>query len=286
VRHGIPVLLIALYLVELGNSALFYLPHKEEADRNVFLAHLDDTKQVADFLRHQPAPVRAWTNTEDVAFNFGDWYGIDLLNGYEPSMPFNFFQIEAHTLLGRELYGARYTVSRKALFADQKEIFRDSNGLAVWENPAVLPRVWSVHNTVRVKDAGDARARLQDVNFDLRHRTFLYAEPPALDECDGDEVQSFSRGINWSTAVVTMKCRGMVVMSENDAPGWIALVDGRRTPVYDAYTTLRGVVVDAGKHTVQTLYRPLSVEAGAIATLAAFLGAFVLWLAPLRGTRE
>jgi len=67
-------------------------------------------------------------------------------------------------------------------------------------------------------------------------------------------------------------------MSENYAPGWIALVDGRRMPIYDAYTVLRGVVVGPGKHTLEMRYRPLSVEAGAIATLLAFVGALILWI--------
>ena len=284
--HGIPILIVALYLVELGNSALFYLPNKEEAARNVYLSRLDDTKQVADFLRRQPAPVRVWTNMEDVPFNFGDWYGIDALDGFEPSMPFDFYQIEAHTLRGRRIFAAAYTVSRKPLFADQKEVFRDENGLAVYENPDVMPRVWTVHDAVTVKDPVDARRHLQDEAFDVAKRTFSYDASPAMDQCDGDEVRSFVRGINRTTAVVAMKCRGIVVTSENNAPGWIALVDGREAPVYSAYTTLRGVVVGPGTHTVETRYRPLSVFAGAAATLLSFLGAFILLLAPLWGRRS
>lgn len=285
--RGIPALLIALYLMELGNSALFYLPNKEEADRNVFLSPLDDTKQVAGFLLRQPAPIRVWVNGADVPFNFGDWYGIDTLFGYAPSVPANYYRIESYTLRGRRIYAAAYSVSRKPLFADQKEVFRDSNGLAVYENPDVLPRVRTVHDAVRVRDAADARRHLQDAAFDIGKRTFSYAEPPTMEQCDGDEVQSSSRGINWSSALVTMKCKGMVVTSENNAPGWIALVDGRRTPVYDAYTTLQGVVVGAGTHTVEMRYLPLSVQAGAVATLLAFAGAFALWLAPIgRSTRS
>ncbi len=79
-----------------------------------------------------------------------------------------------------------------------------------------------------------------------------------------------------------MKCRGMVITSENNAPGWIARVDGRETPVYDAYTTLQGVIVGPGTHTIEMRYRPMSVISGAIATLLAFIGAFVLWLFPNR----
>jgi hypothetical protein len=281
-RRAIPVLIIALYLVELGNSALFYLPNKEETDRNVYLTPMDDTKQVADFLRHQPAPIRVWTNREDVPFNFGDWYGIEELFGYTPSVPANYYRIEPYTLRGRQIYSSAYTVGRKPVFPDQKEIFRSSTGIAVYQNPDVMPRVWTVHNAIRVRNAADARRQLQDPAFDIRTRTFSYAAPPATDQameqCDGDEIRNSSRGANWSTAVVSMKCRGMVVTSENNAPGWIASVDGRETPIYDAYTALQGVIVGPGTHTVEMRYRPISVIAGAIATLLAFIGAFILWL--------
>jgi len=277
VRKGIPILIVALYLVEIGNGAFLYLPNKEEANRNVYLSHLDDTKQVAEFLRHQPAPVRAWTSGDDVPFNFGDWYGIDTLFGYAPGVPSSYYRIEAYTLRGRQIFATAYTVSRKPLFADQKEVFRDSNGLAVYENPDVQPRVWTVHDAVQVRDANDARRHLQDPAFDIRTRTFSYSRPPALEQCSGDEVKSSTRGTNWSTAVVEMKCKGIVVTSENNAPGWTASLDGHSTPVYDAYTTLQGVVVGPGPHKIELRYRPLSVQAGATATALAFLGAFVLW---------
>ncbi len=278
--YGIPLLIVGLYLVELGNSAMFYLPNKEEAARNIYLKHFDATKQVADFLRKQPAPVRLWMNVEDVPFNFGDWYGMDVLNGFVPSIPLHVEQLEIHSERGRALYGAAYTIARKPVFPDQKEVFRDANGLAVYENADVLPRAWTVHRAVIVKDFVDARRYLQDPTFDIRQQTFVYGVPPAMDLCDGDTVQSFRRGINWAITEVAMKCRGLVVMSENNAPGWIAKVDGEPTPIYEAYTTLRGVIAGPGTHKIEMFYRPLSVMAGAVSTAAAFIGAFLLWMIP------
>ena len=56
----------------------------------------------------------------------------------------------------------------------------------------------------------------------------------------------------------------MLIESENNAPGWIARVDGTQTPIYEAYTTLRGVVVGPGKHKIEMRYRPLSVVAPSV----------------------
>jgi uncharacterized membrane protein YfhO len=99
-----------------------------------------------------------------------------------------------------------------------------------------------------------------------------------MEQCEGDTVRHFERNVDSTVTIVDMKCRGMVVMSERDAPGWKAWVDGRPAPIYDAYTLLRGVVVGQGTHRVETRYRPVSVVAGAFATVAAFVGALVLWV--------
>jgi len=285
-RIGILILIMTLYLVEIGNVSGYDWAHAEEKDRNVYTQHYAETRQVVEFLQRQPAPLRVWVNSDDVPFNFGDWYGMDTMLGYTASMPFNFYQAEPHTARTRMLYGAAYTISKKPLFEGQQEVFRGDNGLAVYKSPSVLPRVWTVHEGVQVKDPMDMRRHLQDPGFELQKKTFGYEPPPPMEQCDGDVVQSFSRGINQAKATVEMKCRGMVVMSENNAPGWIATVDGKPSPIYDAYTTLRGVVAGPGKHTIETRYRPLSVIAGAATTLAALLGALALCIVPRLGARR
>jgi hypothetical protein len=276
--YGFLALIGGLYLVEIGNVSLYALANKEEKDRRVYLKNYAATEAVAKFLRKQPGPIRVDVNDADVPFNFGDWYGIDTVSGYAASLPEAFNELEAHTPRAKMLLGANYALSKKPTMEGQEEVFRDDNGLIVFKNPNVLPRVWVVHEAVRIKDAKEARRNLQDPGFDLGKKTFGYAAPPALERCDGDVVRSFERDVEATTAIVDMNCRGMVVMSESDAPGWKALVDGKPVPIYDAYTMLRGVVVGPGTHKIETRYRPLSVTAGALATLSAFLGALALWI--------
>jgi hypothetical protein len=273
IRWGVPALLIGLYLVELGNVSLYALPNKEEKNRSIYLKGFSETKSVAEFLRRQPAPLRVEVNGDDVSINFGDWYGIDTSNGYAASLPATFQDLEIFTPRTKSLYGVNYTLSRKPTMDGQQEVFRDDNGLIVYKNPNALPRIWTVHQAIRVRDPQDVRAHLQDPAFDLAKKTFGYAAPPSLEWCDGDSVKSYSRGINSTTARVEMKCRGMVVQSENMAPGWVAFVDGKKTPIYEAYGALRGVVVDAGSHKLELRYRPLSVTIGALATLLTFAAA-------------
>jgi uncharacterized membrane protein YfhO len=121
---------------------------------------------------------------------------------------------------------------------------------------------------------------MQDANFDLRNKTFGYYASPPMERCEGDAIRSFARDTNSTKATVEMKCRGMVVESENYAPGWVATVDGNPAPIYEAYTALRAVVVGAGVHRIEMSYRPWSVIGGGVGTLSAFLGALCLWVIP------
>ena len=61
---------------------------------------------------------------------------------------------------------------------------------------------------------------------------------------------------------------GHLVVADSDAPGWAALVDGVPAPIRRANMLFRAVPVPAGRHVVEMRYRPLSVPAGAVASLA------------------
>ena len=279
-RAWLAAMTVGLYVLEIGNHSLYYVPRRDDKNLKVYLERFDDTREVADFLKRQPAPVRADVGRAEVEFNFGDWYGIDAMEAILPSLPANLYNLGFTSERTRLLYGTNYAVANKPTMEGEQEVFRDSHGLIVYKNPLALPRVWTVHDAVQAKNPEDAARMMQDSNFDLKTRTFGYGAPPSMDKCDGDTVQYFSRGANSSTTIVDMKCKGLVVESENDAPGWIARVDGREIPIYAAYTTLRGVVVGPGRHKIEMRYRPLSVMAGATATLSALLGALVLWVGP------
>src|SRR5204863_4745057 len=53
-----------------------------------------------------------------------------------------------------------------------------------------------------------------------------------------------------------------LVLGDLDYPGWRASVDGGRVPIYRTDYVLRGVVVPAGEHVVEFVYRPVSFQRG------------------------
>jgi uncharacterized membrane protein YfhO len=67
------------------------------------------------------------------------------------------------------------------------------------------------------------------------------------------------------------------VLTDTWYPGWRATVDGRETPIHEAYGALRGVVLPAGAHTVEFRYRPWTAYWGALFTALASAAAALAW---------
>jgi uncharacterized membrane protein YfhO len=61
------------------------------------------------------------------------------------------------------------------------------------------------------------------------------------------------------------------VVTEANAPGWQAEVDGRPTPVHTANMLFRAVLIPEGDHTVVLRYRPPAVIWGLAVSAASLL---------------
>ena len=61
--------------------------------------------------------------------------------------------------------------------------------------------------------------------------------------------------------------RGLLVLGDNDFPGWKAKVDGREVPIERVNYLFRGVEIGAGSHRVEFSYEPLSWRIGWITSL-------------------
>ena len=82
----------------------------------------------------------------------------------------------------------------------------------------------------------------------------------------------------------------LLVLTDNDYPGWKASVDGTDAPVHRVDYLLRGVSVPRGHHRVEFRYQPASWRAGWIVSLITLLGLGVLallgWRDKLPGRRN
>lgn len=69
---------------------------------------------------------------------------------------------------------------------------------------------------------------------------------------------------------------GLLVLRDSWYPGWVAFVDGKKTPIFRINGCFRGVIVPAGRHAVRFVYRPILVYvAGLVSLLTSVFVVFV-----------
>jgi hypothetical protein len=245
-----------------------------------------DNADIVKFLRSQPGPFRIDVDDKEIPFNFGDWHGIEVLGGYLASISSNLVGAEMHNDHAKNLMNVRYAVRREPDRPGQREVFSGQSGLKVFENPQAMPRAWTVHDIEQPVPGQPASAQFSQEGFNIAAKTFVKGAVPDLAKCTGqDEVEIVSRTSSSISLLAQMRCRGMVVLADTYVPGWSATVDRNRVDIHEAYGVIRGVIVDAGIHTIEMRYRPWSAIAGGLMTLTGFLGAFVLWGFSVRRSR-
>ena len=160
-----------------------------------------------------------------------------------------------------------------------------------------LPRIRFVPRQRPPRDPHDTVASLLDPGFDPDGEVLIDAAPATP---DGDQpVHAAVRSLPPApaepvpidvlqddpervTISLVAPSAGHLVVSDSDAPGWVAFVDGVRAPIRRANMLFRAVPVPAGRHTIEMRYRPRSVVVGAVTSLC---GVVVLAVACVRRRR-
>ena len=145
----------------------------------------------------------------------------------------------------------------------------------------VGPRAWVVRQVEIIPGDDQVVERLADGQFALLEAAILPAplDPPlaeAGDVADASAVRWVLREPARLQLDVDLPAGGLLVLGEVYYPGWRATIDGRPVPTLRADLALRAVVVPAGPHRVEMLYRPWTVPVGAVVSLLALAGALVV----------
>jgi Bacterial membrane protein YfhO len=143
----------------------------------------------------------------------------------------------------------------------------------IYENTRALPRAWLI-SEVR---ALDEQAVLQVIRtgflpdssaWDPSKTVLVDNQVTSLPPIhDGGQVDAESYEANRIKLRTHATGQSLLVLSENDYPGWRAYVDGQMAPILRVNYYLRGVVVPQGEHEITFLYRPLSVMIGGLVSV-------------------
>jgi hypothetical protein len=96
------------------------------------------------------------------------------------------------------------------------------------------------------------------------------------------------RGIDRVSVRVENHTSGILTLSDTYYPWWRVFVDGVEKPLFRTYTTLRGVMIEPGRHSVEFVYDPrvfhilFKLSNGLLAIL--LVGALVVWRRNKRAT--
>jgi hypothetical protein len=175
------------------------------------------------------------------------------------------------------------------------EIVYDKDGMWVTRNNRALPRAWLVTEAEALNSKQIWRrirglsGNLDDRPFDPRRTALIEIEPNKLPQLTGRALSpdSYARVVSYKPNQLIIETNSdqqtVLVISEIHYPGWVATLDGAKTPIHQTDFLLRGVVVPAGKHRVEMSYRAPQARNGAIISLLT-LG-LIGWVA-LRARRQ
>lgn len=258
------IALIGVALGELYNEGSYHFRNRFQPWDQSSIVHTRKHDDIAAFLKAQPGhPFRVEVDDQKVPYNFGDWHGVEQINGYLASLTANILRLDIGTDPARRLFGTRFWVGAAPQHQTQRLVFRGASGMNVYENPDTLPRAWSVHTVFAARNDDELRAMLQQprIAAHLESAAFMTNPPRGIDAPFQCPAADRVRLLNYEPGSririeARMACRGLVVLSETFYPGWRATLDGHPVEILEAYGALRSVVAPAGTHLIEFQYRP------------------------------
>ncbi len=261
----VSVALLALF--EMSITSYFFFSHRDDPKRAQYLKKLAEHRDLVTFLKAQPRPFRFDVESQvDFPANLGDWEGLESTRGYLASISDRLYDFVGWDW-GRATLALNtvYVVAKQPTRPQQRQVWAGAGEWKVFRNEDAFPRAWVAEAVRRAPDRRAAGELFRSREFDPRRETFVLAGDPApqVESCGEGVVQVSWHGLHRIAAWSATACASMVVFAEPYFPGWRARVDGREVPLYAPFGALRGVVVPAGSHQIELLYRPRAVYLGA-----------------------
>ncbi len=173
---------------------------------------------------------------------------------------------------------------------DRWETEYKKDGVMVARNKRAMPRVWLATEAealdatqiwLRIRGLPDAKTQTVTA-FDPRRTALMEIEPAKLPKLSGGELapDAYARFASYEPNRLVIETNNdkpaVLVVSERHYPGWVATLDGAKTPIHQTDFLLRGVVVPAGKHTIEMSYRAPQARNGAIISLLTLC--LIVWI--------
>ena len=215
---------------------------------------------LVNYLKEQPGTFRiSGTGLLPGGSSAGIVYELEDITGNTPLRLDAFQQFEDQLGSWRrwQLLNVEYVLSRDDITGPGLEQVYEEEGVKAYRVGDPLPRAWLVHRTT-IADDDRAFDLLNAEDFDPRTVTVLapdQGQPPALGSGQpGSAAQVVQAAPGRLVLDVSSPEEGILVISQPFYPGWRAIVDGERVPLYRADYLLQGLQLGAGSHRVELSY--------------------------------
>ena len=152
---------------------------------------------------------------------------------------------------------------------DYRQVY--SGDVKIYENQAVLPRAFIVHQAELVKNDDQAIALLRDPGFDPRQKSVRVIGPgesAGLVAAGQPSPEDAASIVSYQPERVEIKTSlvspGWLVLTDTNYPGWQVRVDGQPTQILPVNIMFRAVALPTGEHTIVFEFQPRSVQLGMI----------------------
>lgn len=238
------------------------------------------------------------------------YYGIPTAGGYWSVYPVRFQQLWSGRTVDTLVYvkpgepvdrwrggwidmqAIRYFVAAPGANSNVYPTVYQGKDLTVFENQNALPRAFVADQWVSIKDPVELLKQIKSATFDP-HSVVLLEEGASHGVAGSGKLQ-------WSTEIlehdpenllikVNSNKQAMLVLADNDFPGWKATVDGADRKILRANYSFRAVEVPPGSHEVRFEYDPPQWKQGGLVSIAALIfwagGSFFPFLLAYRKKR-
>lgn len=193
-------------------------------------------------------------------------------------------------LRGVSLIHQPTTTSRSILLTTEGDYRQVHSGdVKIYENRAVLPRVFVVHQAEVVGNDDEAVAAMQNPAFDPATKMVRLRrdeEPAGLQTSGQASSQDQADILAYAPERVEIKVKldspGWLVLTDTFYPGWQVGVDGQLTEILPVNIMFRAVEVPAGEHTVVFEFKPRSVVMGVWVSGGALVALIIMLTLSLR----
>lgn len=204
-----------------------------------------------------------------------------LHDGYRWGWSYPLEKIESPVL---DLMNVKYVIASEKAAAGFRRVakYRDVEQLPggeLFENQAVIPRFFLVHDVKPAGSLAEARGSIQRGEIDFR-RTAITERPVTLAASSAPDGEDRVKVLRYEANSIELSVQsagwGLLVMSENYYPGWRAWLDGKAAEIVPTDISFRGVVVPAGSHRFRMEFHPMVLPVSMAISLASALALLML----------